>query len=68
MPDTKLVGNGAADDLGEDFTITASASLDTDITASLAWRLALGYTYDNQPAIGREHHDTTLSTGVAFKF
>lgn len=63
-----VVYNGAADDLGEDFTVTASASLDTDITASLAWRLALGYTYDNQPAIGREHHDTTLSTGVAFKF
>lgn len=63
-----VVYNGAADDLGQDFTLTAAVSLDTDITDSLAWRVALGYSYDNIPAAGREHHDTTLLTGVALKF
>jgi putative salt-induced outer membrane protein YdiY len=50
------------------FTLTCSAYIDTDITTNLALRVATTYVYDNKPAVGLERHDTTLTTGIAVKF
>jgi putative salt-induced outer membrane protein len=63
-----LVYNADAVDAGNEFIITASAFLDTDITDKVALRVAAAWIYDNTPALGRERHDTTLSTGIAVKF
>lgn len=49
-------------------TVAATASLDTDITPRVAFRVGLTYLYDNTPAAARAHHDTTLSSGIAVKF
>lgn len=50
------------------FIITATAFVYTDITDSVALRIAAIYIYDNTPALGRESHDTTLASGIAVKF
>lgn len=52
----------------ENYLVTASAYLDTDITDNLSWRLAGTYIYDNQPAADLEKSDVTLTSGVAVKF
>lgn len=62
-----LIYNTEAADF-DNFTLTATAFLDTDITTNLALRVAAAYIYDNTPAAGREHHDTTLTSGIAVKF
>jgi putative salt-induced outer membrane protein YdiY len=59
--------NGELADLSN-FTLTSTAFIDTDITENLALRVAASYIYDNTPATGREHHDTTLTSGIAVKF
>jgi putative salt-induced outer membrane protein len=62
-----LIYNAEASDTAN-YTITANAFLDTDITDNLALRVAASFIYDNIPAMGREKHDTTLTSGIAVKF
>lgn len=50
------------------YLITANASLDTDITPNLSWRIAAAWTHDNTPAANLKKDDTTLTTGIAVKF
>ena len=57
-----------ADDFENNYVVTVSAYLDTDITDSLTWRLAGTYVYDNEPAANLERADTTLTSGIAVKF
>lgn len=52
----------------DNHTVTVAATLDTDITTSLAFRIGATWLYDNTPAAGREHHDTTLTSGIAVRF
>lgn len=52
----------------DNFLLTVTAYLDTDITDSLSWRLAGTYVYDNQPAGLLENSDTTLTSGIAVQF
>lgn len=52
----------------DNYLLTVSAYLDTDITDSLTWRLAGTYIYDNQPNLGLENADSILSSGIAVKF
>lgn len=59
--------NAPLDDLG-DYTLTGTAFVDTDITESLAFRVAATYIYDSSPAAGLGHHDTTLTSGIAVRF
>ncbi len=61
------VFNGEAAD-PENFTVTSSAALDTHITGNIAFRVAAVYHYDNRPAFNRQHHDTSLTSGIAVKF
>ena len=49
-------------------TVVASAALDTKVSSRLIWRLGVDYTYENQPAAGRQRHDTLLSSSAAVKF
>lgn len=62
-----VIYNAEASDT-DNFTMTAMAFLDTDITDNLTLRVAASYIYDNIPAANRERHDTTLTTGFAIKF
>lgn len=62
-----VIYNAEASDT-ENFTMTATAFLDTDITDNLTLRVAASYIYDNIPAVNRERHDTTLTSGFAIKF
>jgi putative salt-induced outer membrane protein len=62
-----LIYNSEASDT-DNFVVTANAFLDTDITDNLTLRVAASYLYDNIPALNRERHDTTLTTGFAIKF
>lgn len=52
----------------ENYLLTVSAYLDTDITDSLTWRLSGSYIYDNEPNGTLESSDTTLTSGIAVKF
>ncbi|WP_411826629.1 YdiY family protein [Luteolibacter sp. AS25] len=52
----------------ENYSILFTAGLDTKISDRLIWRIAGNYTYDNQPAVGREEADTSLTSSVAVKF
>ncbi len=52
----------------DNYTLVGDVFLDTDITNNLAWRVAAGWTYDNQPALGQGKEDTTLTTGITVKF
>lgn len=52
----------------DNYIITASAFLDTDITQNIAWRISAAWTYDNTPAAGNSKDDSTLTTGLAVKF
>jgi putative salt-induced outer membrane protein len=52
----------------ENFTLVASAELDTKLVGRLIWRLGLDYTYENIPAAGLQHHDTLVSSSLALKF
>jgi putative salt-induced outer membrane protein YdiY len=52
----------------DNYTLVGDVFLDTNITNNLAWRIAAGWSYDNQPAQGRGKDDTTLTTGVSVKF
>ena len=62
-----LIYNAEAADTAN-YTLTATAFLDTDITDNLALRIAASYIFDNTPAVDRENHDTTLTSGIAVKF
>jgi putative salt-induced outer membrane protein len=62
-----VIYNAEASDT-DNFTMTAMAFLDTDITDNLTLRVAASYIYDNIPAANRERHDTTLTSGFAIKF
>jgi putative salt-induced outer membrane protein YdiY len=62
-----LIYNAEASDT-DNFVLTANAFLDTDITDNLTLRVAASYLYDNIPALNRERHDTTFTTGFAIKF
>jgi putative salt-induced outer membrane protein YdiY len=62
-----LIYNAEAADTSN-FIVTATAFVDTDITDSIALRIAATYIFDNTPALGRESHDTTLTSGLAVKF
>ncbi len=53
---------------GQNYTLVGDVFLDTDITNNLAWRVALGWTYDNVPALGLGKDDTTLTSGISVKF
>jgi len=53
---------------GDNYTLVGSVFLDTDLTNNLAWRVAAGWSYDNEPAAGLGRDDTTLTTGVTVKF
>ncbi len=53
---------------GDNYTLVGDVFLDTDITNNLAWRVAAGWTYDNEPALGQGRDDTTFTTGVTMKF
>ena len=50
------------------FNFVAGAALDTKLSDQLIWRLGADYTYENQPAAQRGHHDTTLVSSIAVKF
>ncbi len=52
----------------DNYTLQASAYLDTEITENLSWRVAAGWAYDNVPALGRSENDTSLTTGISVKF
>ncbi len=52
----------------ENFLATVTASLNADITANLAWRLGLTYTFDNIPAPGLDESDINLTSGIAVQF
>ncbi len=62
-----LIYNSEASDT-DNFVMTASSFLDTDITNNLTLRIAASFLYDNVPALNRERHDTTLTAGFAIKF
>ena len=52
----------------DNYILTVTAALDTDITDAITWRLAANYVYDNQPVGDLENADTTLTSGIAVKF
>ena len=52
----------------QNYILSAAANLDTDITPSIAWRIAYAWTKDNTPAATRELTDSTLTTGITVKF
>ena len=52
----------------DNFIVTSTAYLDTDITDNLSWRISATHVFDNEPAAGLEESDLTLTTGVAVKF
>lgn len=63
----EIVANLSAEN-ADNFTIVASARLETDFTSDLSWTLGLEYLYDNQPAAGLKKNDTSLKTGIAIRF
>lgn len=52
----------------DNYTLLGDIFLDTDITKNLAWRIAAGWAYDNQPALGQGRDDTTFTSGITVKF
>ncbi len=70
-PRTTLKQNAVVDfdpSDSENWILTATGFLDTDITDDLTWRLAVTYVIDNQPAAGLEEEDLTLTSGIAVQF
>ncbi|MFC7339127.1 YdiY family protein [Haloferula chungangensis] len=52
----------------DNFHLVVSAALDTKLSGQLIWRLGADYTYENQPAALRDHHDTSIVSSLAMKF
>lgn len=52
----------------DNFIINAEIGIETDITKSLALKVYLQDTYDNQPAPGRDENDLKLVAGISYKF
>ena len=52
----------------DNFNLVAGAALDTKLSDQLIWRIGVDYSYENQPAALRQHHDTTIASSVAVKF
>jgi putative salt-induced outer membrane protein YdiY len=62
-----VVYNGEAEDLNN-YTLTASAMLEVDLSRDLAFRTAISNIYDATPALGQDENDLLLSAGIAVKF
>ncbi len=52
----------------ENFTVLATGSVDLRINDRLSWRNAASWHFDNRPAPGKERRDTTLTSGLAYRF
>ena len=63
----EIVANISAEDR-DNFTLVASAQLDTALTPDLYWMIGLEYLFDNQPAAGQGEEDLSLNTGVTIRF
>jgi len=63
----EIVANISAEN-ADNFTLVASAQLDTSVTNDLNWLVALEYLFDNQPATGQTEEDISLNTGVTVRF
>ena len=49
-------------------SLVGALAFDTRLSDRLIWRLGLEFNYENQPAAGRQRHDTLLTGSVATKF
>lgn len=63
----EIIANFSLED-ADNFTVVATAKLDTAITNDLSWMVGLEYLYDNQPADGNKKDDTSLKTGITVRF
>ncbi|MFD2255076.1 YdiY family protein [Luteolibacter algae] len=50
------------------FAVVAEVGLDTKISNRLIWKVNAEYLFENRPAAGRLHHDTSLTSSIAVKF
>ncbi|YCM42266.1 DUF481 domain-containing protein [Verrucomicrobiaceae bacterium 227] len=63
----EVVANISAEDT-DNFTLVASAQLDTALTPDLYWMIGVEYLFDNQPAPGEGQDDLSLNTGITIRF
>ncbi|MDB4435973.1 DUF481 domain-containing protein [Akkermansiaceae bacterium] len=63
----EIVANISGED-SDNFTLVATAQLETAFTQNLNWMIGLEYLFDNQPAAGKGDEDLTLKTGLTIRF